>query len=62
MFVVEQREVHIQGVLIEAKDEAEAIERVSRAEGEYLDATFEYSHMLDTDTWTIRKPDEDELL
>lgn len=60
-YVVETREVHIQGWFIEAKDELEAKDKVRGAEGVIIEAQFEYSHTLDTDLWTIREPTEEEI-
>lgn len=54
-YIVTMREVHTQGVEIEAESEEEAIERVTGGEGEYLPYLFEYSHTLDTDNWTIEE-------
>lgn len=47
------REVHIQGMLIEAEDEEAAIFAVRYGDGELDEAHFEYSHTMRTDTWTV---------
>jgi hypothetical protein len=47
VFVVEMREVHIQGYRVYGcKTVAEAIEKANAGEGELNDAHFEYSHTL----------------
>lgn len=52
-YIVTVKEVHNQDVEIRAKNEQEAIKKVSEGEGEEL--TLEYSHTLDTDTWTVKR-------
>ena len=54
-FHVVIREVYIQTVEIEAKNEKDAIEKVETDGGEYLPDTLEYSHTLGSDCWTIFK-------
>lgn len=54
-YFVYVREVHVQTVEVEAKDEDEAIDKVKDGEGEYLDDALEYSHCLDADTWTVEE-------
>lgn len=56
-FIVMVREVHVQMVEVEANSEADAIERVNRGEGSTLDNTLEFSHRLNTETWTAEKQD-----
>jgi len=55
-FMVEVREVHVQQVVIEAKDYADAIKRIQDGEGYYVNDSLEYSHTLDPDTWRIIGP------
>ena len=45
------REVHVQHVKVKAKNKKYAIERVKDGDGDYLE--FEYSHTLDSGTWTV---------
>ena len=54
-YIVEKREVWVQMVEIEARDEEEAKLRVSRGEGLVIDETLEYSHDLATDSWTVEE-------
>ena len=54
-FIVSVREVHIQGVKLEAKNREEAIRRVRLGEGLYLDNCLEYSHTLDPESWTVEE-------
>lgn len=50
---VEVHEVWIQPVEVEAKTAEDAIRRVNDGDGTILDRRFEFSHTLDTDTWTV---------
>jgi hypothetical protein len=52
-YLVSRRDVHIDIVAVEAANEAHAIKLVKNGEGEEL--STEYSHPLDTDTWTVEK-------
>jgi hypothetical protein len=54
-FIVSVREVHIQPYFVEAEDEKDAIKKVEDGEGEIVDADFEYSHSLDSNTWTVEE-------
>lgn len=54
-FVVFMREVYVQGYEVDANDEKEAIEKVRDGDGELLEDHFEYSHTLDSETWTVEK-------
>lgn len=54
-FEVLVREVWIQRVVIEAKTQEEAIEKVREGEGINLQNGLEYSHTLDFDTWTVEE-------
>lgn len=51
-FMVCVREVHIAYTKVEAINEEKAIEAVRSGEGD-IDPYLEYSHTLDTDTWTV---------
>lgn len=46
------REVHVQGVVVEAEDENQAIEKVGNGEGCYENDALEYSDTMETSTWT----------
>jgi hypothetical protein len=59
-FIVYVREVHVQGYRVDAKDAKEAVAKVENGEGDLLDSHFEYSHTLDSETWTAEKENEDE--
>ena len=48
---VQVREVHIQGYLIKADSPEHAINLIRDGRGEMDEQHFEYSHMLDPDTW-----------
>jgi hypothetical protein len=54
-FLVSVREVHVQQFRVEAETENEALIKVSSGDGECLDNALEYSHSLDTDTWTVEE-------
>jgi hypothetical protein len=54
-FVVFVREVHVQGYGVDANDEKDAIEKVRHGCGELLESHFEYSHTLDSETWTVER-------
>tara|TARA_R100000951_G_C2581314_1_gene162027 strand:- start:540 stop:743 length:204 start_codon:yes stop_codon:yes gene_type:complete len=59
-YTVLVREVHISHIAVEAESEAAALEQVNAfgsdaGEGEIY---CEYSHTLDTDTWTVEKTNE----
>ncbi len=52
-FVVTIREVYIQPYKVKAKNEDEAIDIVRNGGGELWEDMFEYSHTLDSDSWTV---------
>jgi len=52
---VDVREVHIQGIEVEAESEEAAIRAVQAGEGTFIDDALEYSHALDSETWTVDK-------
>lgn len=55
-FVVGVKEVHIQLVEIDDVENAEeALEIVREGGGNTLDDSLDYSHTLDSDTWTINE-------
>jgi hypothetical protein len=54
-FRVLVREVHVQWVEIESTSEEEAKDRVQQGEGEIVEGSLEYSHTLDSDTWTVEE-------
>jgi hypothetical protein len=54
-FIVSVREVHVQGYGVEAKDEEHAKELVRKGCGELVEDHFEYSHTLDSETWTVER-------
>lgn len=56
-FIVLVKEVHIQPVKIKAMNKNDAIRRVNEDAGEYLEEGIEYSHTLDTETWTVQHVD-----
>lgn len=56
-YIVGIREVWVQLVEVEAKDKEDALAIVADAGGKYLDGV-EYSHQLDSDTWTVDVPIE----
>jgi len=53
IFRVQVREVHVQGVVVEAEDGTQAIEKVASGEGCYENDAIEYSHTMETSTWTV---------
>ena len=54
-FIVSVREVHVQGVAVDAIDAREAVKKVQNGEGETISDLFEYSHTLDPDGWTVEQ-------
>lgn len=54
-FKVFIREVWVQEYEVEASSEKEAITKVSRGLGDMVEGSLEYSHALDTDTWTAEE-------
>ena len=57
-FEVKVREVHIQPYLIQAEDEEHAKDLIEEGGGEIIEDGFEYSHMMDKDTWEVMETDE----
>lgn len=53
------REVHVQGVLVDADTPEQAKEIVREGGGELDEAHFEYSHTMDRDTWTVEIEGDD---
>lgn len=51
-FIVEVREVHIQKYEVSARTADEAMACIENGEGEIVEGSLEYSHMLDKDTWS----------
>jgi hypothetical protein len=57
-FIVNVREVYVQGYKVTADDE-ETAKAIVRAGGGVIDEDrFEYSHTLDSETWTVEELDE----
>ncbi len=54
-FIVYVREVHVQAMEVRADTPEEAKKLVEAGEGDALDDCLEYSHTLDSDTWTVEK-------
>ena len=54
-FRVMVREVHVQGVLVDAESEEDAKIKVAEGEGDYEDNSLEFSHSCDSDTWTVEE-------
>jgi hypothetical protein len=52
LYTVYTREVHVQGYEVEADSEQEAIRKIEDMEGSLIEDYFEFSHMLDSSTWT----------
>lgn len=50
-FFVEMREVHVQTVSVTAETPMEAIKKVEEGEGDYV--TMEYSHTMDSESWSV---------
>lgn len=59
-FIITRREVWTSGVLVTANTQEEAIKIVEDCGGTELDGLLEYSHTLDTDTWTTEEISEEE--
>lgn len=58
-FRVIRREIHVQGVLVEAGTPEQAVEIVREGGGELDEAHFEYSHTMSPDSWTVEVEDDD---
>ena len=52
-FIVSVREVHVSHREVQAKTAEDAMDKVQDGDGE--EVFMEYSHMLDSDTWTVEK-------
>jgi hypothetical protein len=52
-FIVSVREVHVQGYRVNADDEESAKDVVRAGGGDLLEERFEYSHTLDSETWSV---------
>jgi hypothetical protein len=50
-----KRYVYTEAFEVRARDENEALEKVWHDGGEDVEGTFEYSHTLSSDTWTVEK-------
>lgn len=63
VYKVTAYEIHKQAYLIEARDSAEAIRKVSNVQGLMLESTFEYVRMDDPVTWSAEPAttEEEEL-
>lgn len=59
-YIVNIREVHLQPIEIEAESPEEAIRLVQDGDGEGDYTNGEYSHTLDSDTWTVEEKKENE--
>jgi len=59
LYQVNRKEVYIQPIIIEAKNEAEAIKKVEEGEGTLMENEFEYSHTLDSTEWSIYNRNND---
>lgn len=57
-FIVFRREVWTQGVRVQATDQQEAIRKAADCDGDVMESIFEYSHMLDPETWTVEEREE----
>ena len=57
-FIVSVKEVHTQEYRVSAKTAKEAISMVVEGEGEIDESSFEYSHTLPADSWTVREEEE----
>jgi hypothetical protein len=55
------REIWIQPKWIEAPSPESAIKLVESGDGEVDECEFEYSHTLDSATWTVEEEDESAL-
>lgn len=54
-FRVTTKEVHNQDYLVQADSKSDAIAKVSDHEGEIDESSFEYSHMLDQESWWVNE-------
>lgn len=59
VFIVAVREVHVQDYKVEAETKEEAIQKINNCEGEVLEGRMEYSHALESDTWTVSEEEPD---
>lgn len=58
-YIVYVREVHVQGYRVKAENEEQAKDEVREGKGDLLESYFEYSHTLDSDTWTVEEEKKD---
>jgi len=58
-YIVTVREVHCQGYRIIASSPKEAKKFVADGGGDLIEGTFEYSHTLDPETWTVEEVKQD---
>ncbi len=52
------REVHVSHLKVEADSPEEAIAKVAKGDEEFEDDCLEFSHTLDTDTWTTEERED----
>ena len=58
-FTVIKREVWTSGIAIDAESELEALNLVRLGNGQEIDTLLEYSHTLDSSTWTVETADSE---
>lgn len=61
-YIVTKREVWTQGVAVDAGSQEEAIQRVNTNAGVLIEELFEYSHTLESSTWTAEEAPLSDLL
>lgn len=54
------REVHVQVVEVEANDTQDAVRRIQKCRGEYVENSLEYSHTLNPSTWTVMEVNDEQ--
>jgi hypothetical protein len=54
-FIVTKKEIWDQPVIVEAATEKEALEKVWKGEGETMEESFEYSHTMDSASWSTEE-------
>lgn len=61
VYFVEKKEVHIQGVMIEADTALEALDLVNSGEGVVFEGDFHYSETLPSDFTNVRFANQEEI-
>lgn len=61
-FAVEVREVYVVLEVVEAESFEDAVKKVDKDQLSANEISFEYSHTLHTDTWSVKEWDDEEMI